>query len=133
MEEGGILYLKCLKALYGYIEAVCLFYDDLDSSKRMNFTRNQYDSCTYNGRGQTGEMITIKTHVGDLKISLKSKGQVDLVVNELRNIYNKITASKGDEHDYLGVVMTFDREKNQAKINMKKYIQGIIKEFEGTR
>ena len=133
MEEGGILYLKCLKALYGYIEAVCLFYDDLGSSKRMNFTRNQYDSCTYNGRGQTGEMITIKTHVGDLKISLKSKGQVDLVVNELRNIYNKITASKGDEHDYLGVVMTFDREKNQAKINMKKYIQGIIKEFEGTR
>jgi hypothetical protein len=26
----GILYLKCLKALYGHIEAARLFYDDLN-------------------------------------------------------------------------------------------------------
>jgi hypothetical protein len=132
MEDGGILYLKCLKALYGHMEAARLFYDDLDSSlvKKMNFTRNQYDPCIYNRKSQTREMITIKTHVDYLKISSKSKEQVDLVVSEWRDIYKYITVSEGEEHDYLGMVMTFDRKNNRVEINMKKYIQGIIKEFE---
>jgi hypothetical protein len=132
MEDGGILYLKCLKALYGHMEAARLFYGDLDSSlvKKMNFTRNQYDPCIYNRKSQTREMITVKTHVDDLKISSKSKEQVDCVVSELRDIYKYITVSEEEEHDYLGMVMTFDRKNNRVEIDMKKYIQGIIKEFE---
>jgi hypothetical protein len=128
IEEGGVLYLKCLKALYSHIEAARLFYDDLDFllTKRMKFTRNQYDPCVYNRKGLTGEMTTIKTHVDDLKILLKSKEQVDKVMEELRDIYQEITVSEGDEHDYLGMVMTFDRNKNQVEINMEKYILEII-------
>jgi len=82
MEEGGTLYLKCLKFLYSHIEAARLYYDDLDSSlmKTMGFSRNQYDPCVYNQRSDNGEMKTIKTHVDDLKISSKSKDQVDKVV-----------------------------------------------------
>ena len=78
----------------------------------MNFVRNQYDPCVYNRKSQNGEIITIKTHIDDLKISSKSKEQVDLVVDELRNIYNEITVNKGEEHDYLGMIMTFDRKNN---------------------
>jgi hypothetical protein len=114
IEEGGILYLRCLKALHGHIEAARLFYNDLDASlvKKMNFVRNQYDPCVCNRKSQNGEIITIKTHVDDLKISSKSKKQVDLVVDELRNICNEITFNEGEEHDYLGMIMTFDRKNN---------------------
>jgi hypothetical protein len=62
MEEGGVLYLKCLKALYGHIEAARLFYDDVDFSfiKGMKFFRNQYDPCVYNQRNEEGDLVTIQ-------------------------------------------------------------------------
>jgi hypothetical protein len=43
MNEDGTLYLKCVKALYGHIEAARLFYDDLNRSltEIMGFKRNQ--------------------------------------------------------------------------------------------
>jgi hypothetical protein len=39
--EQGVLYLRCIKALYGHIEAAKLFYDDLDNNiqKKMNFVK----------------------------------------------------------------------------------------------
>jgi hypothetical protein len=40
LDEDGVLYLRCLMALYGHIEAARLFYDELDNSltTKMNFT-----------------------------------------------------------------------------------------------
>jgi hypothetical protein len=32
MNEKGVLYLKCVKALYGHIEAARLFYNNLDET-----------------------------------------------------------------------------------------------------
>lgn len=39
LDENGVLYLRCLKALYGHIEAARLFYDELDNSltSKMSF------------------------------------------------------------------------------------------------
>jgi hypothetical protein len=50
IEEKGALYLKCLKALYGHIEAARSFYNKLDYSltERVFFMRNKYDPCVYN-------------------------------------------------------------------------------------
>jgi hypothetical protein len=92
MQKDGILYLKCLKALYGHIEAARLFYDELKSSltKRMNFVRNKYDPCVYNRSNKNGEITTIKTHVNDMKLSLKTKSEVDKTVSELREIDKEI-------------------------------------------
>lgn len=40
--KEGVLYLKCLKALYGHIEAARLFYNELDNTleKKMGFKKN---------------------------------------------------------------------------------------------
>jgi uncharacterized lipoprotein YehR (DUF1307 family) len=79
------------------------------------------------------EVTTIKTHVDDTKISLKTKSEADKTVLKLEKIYKDITVSEGDTHDYLGMVMTFDREKKQVTINMEKYIKETLqgfKEFE---
>jgi hypothetical protein len=66
LDEDGILYLRCLKALYGHIEAARLFYDELDNSltTKIYFTRNKYDLCVYNresGNGQihSGRVLTV--------------------------------------------------------------------------
>jgi len=56
IQDDGFMYLKCVEALYGHIEAARLFYDDLNKSltERMGFVRNSYDPCVYNKRVQDG-------------------------------------------------------------------------------
>ena len=48
-EEHKVLYLRFKKALYGYIEAARLFFDDLNHTlvEKMKFKRNEYDPCVY--------------------------------------------------------------------------------------
>jgi len=42
--------LKCIKALYGHIEAARLFYDDLNKTiqEKLNFQQNRYGPYVYN-------------------------------------------------------------------------------------
>jgi len=42
--------LKCIKALYGHIEAARLFYDNLNKTiqEKLNFQQNRYGPCVYN-------------------------------------------------------------------------------------
>lgn len=130
-EEGGELYLKCLKALYGHREAARLFYNELDHSltKRMGFQRNSFDPCVYNRKDEQGEIITIRTHVDDLKVSFKSREQLDAVASELKQIYKYITVTTDQTHDYLGMIMSHDKEIQQVTIRMDKYIQDVIDSF----
>lgn len=92
----------------------------------MGFIRNKYDPCVYNQVNEEREKSTIKTHVDNIKISSKTKSEVDKTILELNNIYKEITVSEGHTHDYLGMVMIFDRKKKQVRINMEKYIREII-------
>jgi hypothetical protein len=45
VNENGVLYLRCVKALYGQIEAARLFYDNLNTTiqKKLGFKQNKYD------------------------------------------------------------------------------------------
>jgi hypothetical protein len=129
-DEHGVLYLKCLKALYGHIEAARLFYDELNYSltERMQFTQNKYDSCVYNKHTEDG-LVTIKTHVDNLKVSSKTETQIQRIIEQLREIYKEITVQIDQTHDYLGMIMEHERESGSAKINMKRYIESIIERF----
>jgi hypothetical protein len=111
IEEDGIIYLKFVKALYGHVDMARLFYDDLNKMlvDKMGFKRNQYDPCIYNKETNDG-VITAHTHVDDIKISLKSEKQLDIVVNDFIKHYKEITVHKEDSHDYLGMVMSHDIE-----------------------
>jgi hypothetical protein len=127
LDEYGVLYLHCDKALYGHIEAARLFYDELDNSlvNQMGFIQNQYDPCVYNKAAKDG-LVTIRTHVDDLKVSSKTKEQIQKVIKQLVDIYKEITVHEGEVHDYLGMIMEHDRETRTVKINMKKYIEDTI-------
>jgi hypothetical protein len=49
-DDNGVVYLKCIKALYGHIEAARLFYDNLNKTiqEKLNFQQNRYGPCVYN-------------------------------------------------------------------------------------
>ncbi len=130
-DEHGILYLQCEKALYGHIEAARLFYDHLNDSIQhdMHFVQNQYDPCVYNKQTPDGT-VTIRVHVDDLKISARKKKQLEDTIEQLREIYGEITVHMGPEHDYLGMVLTYHPEQKQITLNMNKYVEGCLEEFE---
>jgi hypothetical protein len=82
-DENGVLYLQCLKAPYGHIEAARLFYNELNYSltERMQFKRNKYDPCVYN-KFTRNETVTVRTHVDDLKMSCKTFSELKMVIDE---------------------------------------------------
>jgi hypothetical protein len=131
IDQHGTMYLKCIKALYGHVEAARLFYNDLHESLtvKMGFTKNGYDPCVYNKETDEG-MVTIRIHVDDLKISSKSERELLKVIDNLKEIYQEITVHEGTSHDYLGMIMTHDLDKQCVTINMENYILACIEGFE---
>jgi hypothetical protein len=128
--EQGVLYLRCVKALYGHIEAARLFYDDLDNTiqKKMNFIQNQYDLCVYN-KWNGDDKVTIRVPVDNLKISSRSKDRIMEVIDELRNTYDEITVHFGNEHDYLGMTLIYQPQQKTITLTMKNYIKGVLEQF----
>jgi hypothetical protein len=111
-DQKGIIYLKCVKALYGHIEAAKLFYDDLNKTIKdvMGFKQNRYDRCVYNKETTEGTVM-IRVHVDDLKISSKSKEQLDMTITKIKEVYGEITEHHGNEHNYLGMILVYHPEK----------------------
>jgi hypothetical protein len=69
LDDQGVIYLNCKKALCRHIESARLFYDDLhDNLIKLGFVRNNYDACVLNKKEEQGT-ITVMTHVNDLKVS----------------------------------------------------------------
>lgn len=84
----------------------------------MGFKHNQYDPCIYNKLTPDGS-VTIRTHVDDLKVSSRSNKQLDKAIQDLTDIYKEITVHRGTTHDYLGMVMTYDKSKQSVTIDME--------------
>jgi hypothetical protein len=84
LDEHGMLYIQCDKALYGHIKAARLFYNELVNTlqNKMGFEQNQYDPCVYN-KVVNADRVTIKTDVDDLKISVVEKENVMGTVEQL--------------------------------------------------
>jgi hypothetical protein len=47
-------------------------------------------------------------HVDDLKALLRSRKQLEKIIDSLREIYGEITMHTGNEHDYLGMILKYD-------------------------
>ncbi len=72
----------------------------------------------------------IRTHVDDLKVSSRSYQQIQLLIQQLKGIYKEITVHEGATPDYLGMIMTYDAVNQSVKIDMVKYSEECIKDFE---
>ena len=75
IDNCGVMYLKCVKPLYGHSKAARLFYNDPNESliEKMGFVWNSYGPCVYNKKTEDG-FVTVCTHVDDLKFRRSLRG-----------------------------------------------------------
>ena len=65
-----------------------------------------------------------------MKISSRSKEQLDWAIKKLKEVYGEITEHHGEEHDYLGMILTYELEKKRIILNMKRNAMSTLDEFE---
>ena len=85
-----VMYMELLKALYGTIKAVKLFWEKMTNHlvKDWGFTINPYDSCVVN-KMINGKQCMIVWHVNDLKISHVSEEIVDNVIEMVNHVFGE--------------------------------------------
>ena len=78
-----------------------------------------------------GKQCTILWHVDDLKISHVDPIEVTKIITLLSDTFGKeapLTVNRGLTHDYLGMTIDYS-DKGKVKIDMKDYIENILKEM----
>ena len=126
-----VLYLLLKKALYGTMKAALLFWKLLSSKlQSWGFDINPYDPCVAN-KMINGKQCTILWHVDDLKISHVDPIEVTKIIALLSEAFGNeapLTINRGLTHDYLGMTIDYS-DKGKVKIDMKDYIENILKEM----
>ena len=120
-EKGKrVLYVQLDKALYGCVQSALLWYELYSSTLQdMGFTLNPYDLCVANAEIKN-KQCTILWYVDDNKISHMNPKVVDDVIGKIESKFGKMTKTRGDKHDFLGMNIHF--KKGKIKISMKKHI-----------
>jgi hypothetical protein len=129
IEKGKkILYVKLDKALYGCVQSALLWYELYSNTlKDMGFELNPYDLCVANANID-GKQCTILWYVDDNKISHADPKVVDKVIKKIESKFGKMSQTRGDKHDFLGMNIHF--KKNKIKISMKKHILKAMETFD---
>jgi hypothetical protein len=133
-----VMYVELLKALYGTVHVVRLFWEKLTAKlKQWGFTPNPYDPCVMN-KVVEGKQLTVAWHVDDLKISHVQSTVVDQFIDDMEREFGKeapLNKSRGKVHDYLGMTLDFSKP-GEITVTMIDYIKGILhdvpKEMHGT-
>ena len=122
------LYLRVLRAIYGCIQSALLWYE-LFSSKlqQMGFIIYPYDRCMANEMIQ-GKQCTIVWYVDDVKVSHVDPKVVTKIIEEIEESFGDVSAVRGDKHTFLGMNMTFTKDK-KIHIKMKEHLQEAIDAF----
>jgi len=128
IENGQrVLYVQLDKALYGCVQSALLWYELYSSTlQNMGFELNPCDMCVANAIID-GKQCTICWYVDDNKISHVNPKVVDDVIEQIEKKFGKMSQTRGEDHDFLGMNITFKRGK--VKVGMKKHILKAIDTF----
>ena len=126
-KQKRVLYVQLDKALYGCVQSALLWYElYMKSLKKMGFVVNPYDMCVANAMID-GKQCTIVWYVDDNKISHENPKVVDKVIKMIESNFGKMSKTRGDTHEFLGMKITFKDKK--VEIDMKNHIQKAIDAF----
>jgi Reverse transcriptase (RNA-dependent DNA polymerase)/Zinc knuckle len=127
--ENGVrvLYVRLIKALYGCVKSALLWYELFQTTlQQMGFVLNPYDQCVANCDFE-GTQCTVAWYVDDTKISHINPDVVTMVIDKLESRFDKMTVTRGKEHEFLGMKIRFTEERT-AVITMKSYLEEAIVE-----
>jgi len=126
-----VIYVVVLRALYGMLVASLLWYQkfrrDLEA---IGFKFNVYDPCVAN-RIVNGKQHTIRFHVDDVLSSHVDSNVNDQFLKWLNEMYGslkRVSATRGNKHRYLGMVIDFSC-KGKVKFKMDDYVEEMLSEF----
>jgi hypothetical protein len=130
IENGKrVLYVRLNKALYGCVQSALLWYKLFTTTlEGMGFEVNPYDMCVANAV-INGKQCTICWYVDDNMISHMDKNVVSDTIKQIEEKFGKMTVSRGEEHEFLGMKITLSKKNNTAKINMKESIKEALSDF----
>jgi hypothetical protein len=128
LEKGRkVLHTQLDKALCGCVQSALLWCESHASTlKEMGFELNPCDPCVANTIIE-GKQCTICWYVDDNKLSHVNPKVVHNVIEKFEGKFGKMSQTRGDEHDFLGMNMTFTDKK--VKVSMKKHILKAIETF----
>jgi hypothetical protein len=118
------------KALYGTIIAAAAWYNKISGDmKKFGYSVSKYDNCLFY-RNILNKNILVVLHVDDMKFAaLGGESAIDIAINEIQNVYDETTVSRGKTFHYLG--MDFDYSKpGQVTIGMDDYVNNALKIYE---
>ena len=133
-EKGDkVLYMVVQRAIYGMIQSALMFYQKLRKDlEEYGFKVNKYDPCVAN-KMVNGKQLTVTWHVDDLNPSHKDEKVIDEFIEWLGKKYgdngiNKLKATKGTQHEYLGMILDYSI-KGKVRVDMMYYVDKMLKEF----
>ena len=122
------LFLQLKKALYGCVKSALLWYRLFrDTLQDLGFTLNPYDPCVANAHIK-GSQCTIVWYVDDNKISHKNQAVVNDLIQRIEAKFGHMTKTEGDNHEFLGMKLQFDRNNKTVKVLMLSYIDEAIQQ-----
>ena len=123
-----VLFLRLARALYGCVKSALLWYQLFSSTlQQMGFTLNPYDLCVANAEIK-GAQCTVVWYVDDNKISHIDPRVVSDIIARIESKFGKMTVTRGDEHEFLGMKIVLNRETSTARITMSSYLRESIEE-----
>jgi hypothetical protein len=130
-EKGRkVIYAEVLRALYGMLVASLLWYKKFRADlEGVGFKFNPYDPCVAN-RTVDKKQHTVRFHVDDLMsshMSPKVNDDFEIWLNLMYGNYGAVKATRGDRHDYLGMVLDFSK-KGTLIVDMCDYVAEMIEE-----
>jgi Reverse transcriptase (RNA-dependent DNA polymerase) len=128
--ENGVkvIYVRLVKAFYGCVQSALLWYNVFHSYlKEVGIKLNPYDPCIAN-KVIDGKQCTIAWYVDDTKISHVESEVVTQVIEQMEQRFGKMTVTRGDEHVFLGMKITYVKRNGIAEITMREYLEESISE-----
>jgi hypothetical protein len=95
----------------------------------MGFELNPYDPCVANAMIK-GKQCTICWYVDDNKISHEDPEVVSEIIAKIENKFGKMNVTRdGDDHDFLGMNISFVKSDRTVKIHMKHHALKALSDF----
>ena len=120
------LFLQLKKALYRCVKSALLWYRLFrDTLQDLGFVLNPYDPCVANAQIK-GSQCTIAWYVDDNKISHKEQTMVNDIIQRIETKFHTMMKMQGDDHEFLGMRLHFNRVDKTVKILMQTYLDEAI-------
>ena len=125
-----VLFLKVIRAIYGCIEAAIQWYKLFtEVLQKEGFKINPYDKCIAN-KMINGSQCSVAWHVDDCMASHKCKKVLHELGQTMIKHFGEMMISTGNDHEFLGMSIHFDRKKKTVVIGMDEAVEKIITTFE---